>query len=103
MSSRNRYLSADERRDAVILSSALSLAEQLFSQGQRDAAAIGAAMHAHLQSTPRVRLEYLQIVDADTLAPIQEITQPVVVALAARVGSTRLIDNTVLDPSGCDA
>lgn len=100
MSSRNRYLTVVERQHALGLSAALSLSHQLLLQGQRDAGALRAALCDSLREIPGVEIDYLEVVDAETLAPAERIERPVVVAIAARVGSTRLIDNTVLDPNG---
>jgi pantoate--beta-alanine ligase len=96
MSSRNRYLSASERHDALALHQALALAEDLHRRGSRDARALREAMQKSLATAPAVKLEFIEIVENTTLEPVDTITGPVLVALAARVGATRLIDNTVL-------
>ncbi len=96
MSSRNRYLNPTERKQALVLSRAVEEVRGLFSAGEAKAAVLIAAAGAVLASEPEVRLDYLQIVDPETLAPIGEIKGPALLAIAAMVGTTRLIDNVVL-------
>jgi pantoate--beta-alanine ligase len=98
MSSRNAYLSADERRQASVLYRSLRCAAELVASGQRDAAVVGEAMSACYASTPRVAIEYLVIVDRETLQPLSTIDRPALAAVAARIGKTRLIDNVLLEP-----
>jgi pantoate--beta-alanine ligase len=98
MSSRNAYLSPDERRKALSLSCALRAAAAAFKEGARRPADLVAAAARILESTPGVKVEYVEAVDAETLEAIDSIERPVVVAIAARVGNTRLIDNIVLNP-----
>jgi pantoate--beta-alanine ligase len=93
MSSRNAYLTSDDRRRAGALSQSLRLAEQLASQGERDVAAIRAKMEAQLRSVGGIEVDYLAFVALGTLAPVTTIVGPTVVALAAKIGNTRLIDN----------
>jgi pantoate--beta-alanine ligase len=96
VSSRNRYLSVDERARATALQRALKLAEALYRDGERDARAIEAQMRGVLDPEVGAGLEYLAIVDGETLEPVAAIRGPTLVAIAARIGSTRLIDNAVL-------
>jgi pantoate--beta-alanine ligase len=96
MSSRNAYLSLAERRQALALSTALSEARSTILAGERDAARVAAALLKHLDAADGVRLEYVAIVDPDTLSGIEQIADRVLVAVAARVGTTRLIDNVLL-------
>jgi len=98
LSSRNAYLSADERRRAVVLSRALREVETAFQAGERDAHALAQRGRATIAREPRVRLDYFEIVDPDTLDPVARITANTLVAVAAYVGSTRLIDNVLLEP-----
>jgi pantoate--beta-alanine ligase len=98
MSSRNAYLSAEQRRKALALSGALQAAKATFNAGARDPGELVQAARGLLEKTPDVQIEYLEAVDAHNLRPLQRIERPVVVAIAARVGSTRLIDNIVLAP-----
>ena len=98
MSSRNRYLSPDERRDALCLHRALDHAEKMLGKGERSIEVLRKAMLAVLEPVPVARLDYLEFVDNETLNPVDWVIQPVLVALAVRVGKTRLIDNTILNP-----
>ena len=97
MSSRNKYLSPEERQRALALSRGLRAARALFEGGERDSAKLVAA--AHTQIAPAVtRVDYVELRDADTLAPIADrVAGPAVMAVAAFVGTTRLIDNRRLD------
>jgi pantoate--beta-alanine ligase len=96
MSSRNKYLSAAERLDALCLSQSLKLAESLYRDGVRSVRAIRDAISDRISTVPTATVEYIELVDAATLDPVEEVRGPVLVALAVRVGRTRLIDNTVL-------
>jgi pantoate--beta-alanine ligase len=98
MSSRNAYLSPDERRRGLSLSAALEAARGEFAAGARDPRALVRAACAVLSATPEVRIEYIEAVDSESLASIARIEKPVVVAIAAHVGKTRLIDNAVFAP-----
>jgi len=96
MSSRNAYLSPQERRSALVLSRSLKEISNLFDQGERSAIKLIAAGKQVLSLDPAVRLDYLEIVEPATLDPVQELTSPALVAVAAFVGNTRLIDNVLL-------
>ena len=96
LSSRNAYLASDERRRAVVLSAALRAAHEAFTGGERRATAIAEAVRRLLEREPSVALDYLAVVEPGTLAPVEAVNADTVVALAARVGTTRLIDNIVL-------
>jgi pantoate--beta-alanine ligase len=98
LSSRNAYLSSDERKMALVLRASLQRAHKLFDDGERDAAKIRAAAKQAFVWQPAVQLDYFEIVDSDTLEPVGEIDKPALVAVAALVGNTRLIDNTLLEP-----
>jgi pantoate--beta-alanine ligase len=95
MSSRNVYLSADERGQALSLSRGLARARALYDAGETDAGALRAALMSEL-SVPGVQAEYGEAVDPRTLAPVERATPGTVLAVAARVGKTRLIDNAIL-------
>jgi pantoate--beta-alanine ligase len=95
LSSRNVYLSADERRRALGLQDALGRAQSLFDAGETDAEALRGAMRSLLSSCG-VETEYTEVVDPRTLQPLQRAEAGSVCAVAARVGGTRLIDNVVL-------
>jgi pantoate--beta-alanine ligase len=96
MSSRNAYLSPDERKRALALSCALRAARAAFKSGQRDPQELRRVALRLLESTPGVEVEYVQVVDAEGLQAIAAVERPIVIAIAARVGKTRLIDNLVL-------
>ena len=98
MSSRNAYLNSDERQRALVLQRSLQRVEKEFRAGERNAARLVTAAREVFAQGLQVRLDYLEIVDPDTLDPLDEISRPALVAVAAYVGSTRLIDNTVLIP-----
>ena len=99
MSSRNAYLSADERLRALALSRALLAARVSFEEGERDAARLVDCARSTLHLTPGVRLDYLELRDAESLAELHgRLTRPAVMAVAAFVGATRLIDNQLLEP-----
>jgi pantoate--beta-alanine ligase len=96
MSSRNAYLNPQERKSALILHRALTEVETRFDQGERNVATLIEAGRRVLSQEPTVRLDYFEIVDPTTLDPIQKLTSSVLVAIAAFVGNTRLIDNILL-------
>ncbi len=98
MSSRNALLSPEERRAAVVLPRSLELAQELFAAGERNPAVIRERVHGQLVTEPLAEVEYVEVVDAQTLEPITEIVQPALVAIAAHFGRTRLIDSVVLTP-----
>jgi pantoate--beta-alanine ligase len=98
MSSRNSYLSPEQRRDALVLFRALTRVNKLFQGGERNPATLIAAAKQELATKPAVRLDYFEIVDPDDLTPVATINRPTLVAVAVFVGDTRLIDNTVLEP-----
>jgi len=98
MSSRNAYLSSDQRRQALALSGALRAAAAAFKAGARDPHELVQAARRSLEGTPEVQVEYVEAVDARTLENVARIERPVVVAIAARLGPTRLIDNMVFAP-----
>ena len=102
LSSRNAYLDADQRRRAVVLSAALRAAHDSFLAGERSAAALHAVIHAVLAREPTVKVEYIALAEPTTLAPVETAAADSVVALAARLGPTRLIDNIILG-QGLDA
>jgi pantoate--beta-alanine ligase len=93
LSSRNVYLKPDERKEAVGLSEALAAAHQAFRAGQRSTSRIEAAMRERLAARPGIRVDYIAIVDPLELAPVTSVDEHTIVALAGRVGATRLIDN----------
>jgi pantoate--beta-alanine ligase len=96
MSSRNAYLSADQRRSALALSQSLQIAAQMQAAGEQDAAVIRQKVLDHLQSTAGVDVEYVALLREGTVDSVDRVDGPTVVTLAARVGPTRLIDNRVI-------
>lgn len=100
MSSRNVYLSADDRRRAVSLSKALGLAEKLVNDGERDVATIRRLMQQEIDSAGGINVQYIAFVADGTLTPVARIDGPTTVALAAIVGNTRLIDNSLIGSAG---
>jgi len=98
ISSRNSYLSPDEQTSAAVIHRALVQAKTTFKQGERSASKIGDVIRSTVESEPRARLDYVSITDAETLEPIERIDErPTLVAVAAYIGKTRLIDNTILN------
>jgi pantoate--beta-alanine ligase len=93
LSSRNRYLSATERRQALVLHQVLLQIEQLIADGERKSSVLVQYGTEILRSEPAIRVDYLTIVDANTLLPVTSVKKGCLVAVAAYVGSTRLIDN----------
>ena len=98
LSSRNLYLSTEERVRATVLYQALRRAETLIRSGVRDAARLEREMQEVIRATPGVELDYARVVDRQTLEDVQEVTGEVLVAVAARLGKTRLIDNLMVVP-----
>jgi pantoate--beta-alanine ligase len=99
MSSRNAYLGPAERERAVALRRALDAAEQAVAAGERDATAVATAAHQAMEPYG-VEPEYLALVASDSLQPVDRIDGEILVALAARVGPARLIDNTLIKTNG---
>ncbi len=100
LSSRNAYLDPQQRRQATVLYRALMRVQTLADQGERRAAALIQAGKQVMSEEPEVRPDYLEIVDEDTLDPVNNISRGALVAVAAFVGATRLIDNVVLHGVG---
>jgi pantoate--beta-alanine ligase len=98
LSSRNAYLNPGERQSALVLHRSLQRAKKLFDQGERDSAKLIAAGKQEFGNEPSARLDYLEIVDPDSLESMATISKPALIAVAAFVGNTRLIDNIVVDP-----
>jgi pantoate--beta-alanine ligase len=93
LSSRNAYLSSDERSRALVLSRALLAAHRAFCEGERRVPVLEQVMRQELSREPEVGVEYIAIVEPETLNPVDLADTRTVVAIAARVGGTRLIDN----------
>ena len=97
MSSRNTYLSADERSHALCLRRSLDLAEAMWRRGDSAADAVLGAMREQIAPTPGAVIDYIVAVDADSLEPVETLRPNTLVALAVKIGRTRLIDNTILN------
>ncbi len=97
MSSRNTYLNPQGRQAALVLYQALSLAQELWSQGEKDAGHLRQQMVALIQKQPLANIDYVSIADNETLDELDTVKSPALVSLAVRIGNTRLIDNVVLE------
>jgi pantoate--beta-alanine ligase len=98
MSSRNAYLSPEQRASALSLYNSLQKAQELIENGIQDATIIIDAAAELIQSRPGTKIDYIAICDTETLVDIQTIDMPVLMALAVKVGKARLIDNMILNP-----
>ncbi len=96
LSSRNAYLTPEQRARAPLLHRALLAAEALFQAGQRDAAVLRAALRTSLDADPGLAIDYVSVADPDTLRELDHVRDRALVSLAARLGPTRLIDNLLL-------
>jgi pantoate--beta-alanine ligase len=96
MSSRNVYLNPDRRRQALVLYRSLMRVQVMVDRGEKDAARLIAAAKQLIAEEPAARLDYFEIVNNDTLEPVADVSRGALVAVAAYVGQTRLIDNVVL-------
>jgi len=96
LSSRNKYLTQEERKAALVLSKSLKEAQSMVEKGQRDSAAIIKEMKEIIGREPLVKIDYIEIVDMDKLNPVAEIEKKALVAMAIFIGKVRLIDNTIL-------
>lgn len=98
MSSRNMYLSADERKTALSLSRSLDIARRMIADGERDALLIVERLRKEIESAGPCTIDYVSVADPETMAYKATVDGPVLVALAVKVGRARLIDNTVVAP-----
>lgn len=96
-SSRNTYLSAEERQAALILSKSLEKGRELIEAGERDAAKIKQAITEMIETEPLAKIDYVEIVDWNNLEPVEKIEGPVLNAIAVYIGKTRLIDNHIYE------
>ena len=96
-SSRNTYLSPEERQAALVLSRSLKTGKALVDQGETDASVIRAAITEELEKEPLAKIDYVDVVDFDTITPVQKLTGSVLVAIAVYIGKTRLIDNFIVE------
>ena len=97
MSSRNIYLSPEQRQAATVLYRALILAQELWSQGENDAEHLRQQMRTLIQQEKLANIDYISVADAETLEELDTVKCPALVSLAVRIGKTRLIDNIVLE------
>ncbi|MBW2171554.1 MAG: pantoate--beta-alanine ligase [Deltaproteobacteria bacterium] len=98
MSTRNTYLSEDERRSALSLSESLQQAQKAVAEGISDSADLTRSTSGLIGSYPHTRIDYVALCDPDTLEEVDRVDGPTLMALAVRVGGTRLIDNAILKP-----
>jgi pantoate--beta-alanine ligase len=98
LSSRNVYLTPEERKAALVLHRALTAARDELAHGTRDALSIQSTMQKIFAAEPRATLDYAEVVDADTFEPVVRIARPCYILLAAFLGKTRLIDNLYIEP-----
>ncbi len=98
MSSRNAYLDPEQRKQALVLHRSLMRVQNIAEAGEQDAAKLNAAGRGTFAQENSVRLDYFEIVNPDTLDPVSDISEGALVAVAAYVGTTRLIDNLLLKP-----
>ncbi|HLM54590.1 MAG TPA: pantoate--beta-alanine ligase [Pyrinomonadaceae bacterium] len=101
LSSRNAYLGDDGRKSASVIYRALSQAREVYLEGERNPKRLAEAVRAQFEAEPRARLEYVGVVDAETMEKFDRLPEdrPVLIAVAAHVGATRLIDNIVIQPA----
>lgn len=97
MSSRNRYLGPDQRRRALVLWESLGLAAELVRQGQRDAKTILERMKDLISAVPDAAIDYVALVDPESLQPVVRLERKTLAVLAVRIGATRLIDNMLIE------
>lgn len=96
MSSRNQYLNQEERRSATILYHSLNEARRLFEKGESASEALNGSIARAFKSEPMAQLEYIAIVNPETLQEEQDVKKGTIIALSARIGKTRLIDNIIV-------
>ena len=96
-SSRNTYLSQEERKAALILSKTVKLAKELIDAGEKDADVVVAKMKENIETEPMARIDYVKAVNGLTMQQQKEIKAPMLIAMAVYIGKTRLIDNMILD------
>lgn len=98
LSSRNSFLNEEERHAAAIIYRALTRAESAYAEGERNGAKIAGIVRATIETEPRAKLDYVSVTDADTLERLDKLSdRSILIAAAARFGSTRLIDNIVIN------
>lgn len=96
-SSRNTYLSVEERKAAVILSQALNLGKEMIEQGETDATKVKNAICEKINTEPLAKIDYVEIVDFNSIEPVETIESSILTAIAVYIGKTRLIDNFIIE------
>ena len=96
-SSRNTYLNPDERKAALILSRSLKLGRELIENGETDSKAVIKSITDSINTEPLAKIDYVDVVDFDTITPVDKIGKSVLVAIAVYIGKTRLIDNFIIE------
>lgn len=96
-SSRNTYLSEEERKAGLVLSQAVKLGQKLVAEGEKSAAAVAGAMSELISAEPLAKIDYVSMVSWDSIEPVETIEGPVLVAMAVYIGKTRLIDNFIYE------
>jgi pantoate--beta-alanine ligase len=94
-SSRNTYLSPEERQAALVLSRSLRLGEKMIDEGEKDARKVTDAIRREIEAEPMAKIDYVELVDWNTLEPVEKIQGEVLTAIAVYIGKTRLIDNFI--------
>ena len=94
-SSRNTYLSPEERKAALVLSRSLKLGKKLIEDGEKDAKKVIAAICGEIEKEPLAKIDYVEIVDWNTLEPVDSTEGEILTAMAVYIGKTRLIDNFI--------
>jgi pantoate--beta-alanine ligase len=97
MSSRNVYLNSEERKNALSLIKSLEMAEEIIEAGEREVDQVTDIMKKMIESHPGCQVDYIEILDFENMEEIKEIKGKVLIALAVRLGKTRLIDNKILE------
>ena len=95
-SSRNTYLSPEERKAALILSKTIELGKKLIADGEKDADVLVAKMKANVETEPMAKIDYVKAVNGLTMQQQKEIKAPMLIAMAVYIGKTRLIDNMII-------
>lgn len=96
-SSRNTYLNPEERKASLILSRSLKLGRELIEKGETDSKAVIKAISDSISTEPLAKIDYVDVVDFDTISPVEKIGKSVLVAIAVYIGKTRLIDNFIIE------
>lgn len=95
-SSRNTYLSETERKAAVILSQSLQVGKEMIAQGETDAVKVKEAIVKKIETEPLAKIDYVEVVDAENIVPVEKIDNNTLIAMAVYIGKTRLIDNMIV-------